>query len=147
MSETFWESGAAVEAQPQGESKESHGEQGSLAVTAGDFSALEERILRAVELVKREKQERTAAEARATHAEERAAHAEERAAQAEQRATQAEELVNSAETRATQSEAQLRDQTPIVDRMQSEINALKGERDHVRGRVERLLQQLEGLEL
>jgi hypothetical protein len=31
--------------------------------------------------------------------------------------------------------------------MQSELNALKGERDHVRQRVERLLQQLDGLEL
>jgi len=147
MSETFWESGAAVEAQPQGDAQGSHAEPGSLAVSADDFSALEQRILRAVEMVKRERQERTAAEARAAEAESRAARGEERATQAEERATQAEARGTQAETRASQAEAQLREQSPVVDRMQSELNALKSERDHVRQRVERLLKQFDGLEL
>lgn len=133
MSETFWESGAAVEAQTQPETHDQNAEQGSLAVSADDFSGLEQRILRAVELLKRERQERTAAETRATQGEERAAQAEERAAQAEMR--------------AAQSETQAREQGSAAERLQSELNALKAERDHVRQRVERLLQQLEGLEL
>ncbi|HZP05619.1 MAG TPA: hypothetical protein VFB43_12010 [Terracidiphilus sp.] len=133
MSETFWESGAAVEAQPQPEGHDQNAEHGSLAVSADDFSGLEQRILRAVELLKRERQERAATEARATQAEERAAQAEERAAQAEMR--------------AAQSETQVREQGSAAERLQSELNALKAERDHVRQRVERLLQQLEGLEL
>jgi chromosome segregation ATPase len=147
MSESFWESGAALEAQPQAEPQEAHAEPGSLAVSADDFSALEQRILRAVEMVKRERQERVAAEARAAQAESQVALGEQRATQAEERLAHAEERVTQAETRASQSEAQLREQSPVVDRIQSELNALKTERDHVRQRVERLLQQLDGLEL
>jgi chromosome segregation ATPase len=133
MSETFWESGAAVEAQPQAEGHEKHAEPGSLAVSADDFSGLEQRVLRAVEVVRRERQERLSAEARVAQVEERLVQAEERATQAEMRATQA--------------ETQLHEQSPVLEQMQSELNALKGERDHVRQRVERLLQQLDGLEL
>jgi chromosome segregation ATPase len=168
MAESFWESGAAVEAQPQAEGQEQHAEQGSLAVSADDFSGLEQRVLRAVELVKRERQERLAAEARAVQAEERLAQVEERAVQAEGRAGQAEgragqaeeragqaeerlaqagERATQAEMRAAQNETQLREQGSAGERMQSELNALKAERDHVRQRVERLLQQLDGLEL
>jgi chromosome segregation ATPase len=161
MSESFWESGAAVEAQPQADSQERPGESGSLAVSADDFSALEERILRAVEMVKHEREVRTAAESRAAQAESRAAQAEERArqnedrasqaearvAQAEERANHAESRVAQVEARATQAEEHLHQQAPVVERMQSELNAHKAERDHVRQRVERLLQRLDGLEL
>ncbi len=154
MSETFWESGAAVEPQPQVEAREPQAEPGSLAVSAVEFSALEERILRAVELVKREREHRASAETRATQAETRATQAESRvalaealASHAEERAAQAEERATQAETRATQAEAQLNEQAPASERMQSELSALKAERDHVRQRVERLLQQMEGLEL
>lgn len=45
------------------------GEPGSLALSADDFAALEERILRAVELVKQERLARVAAEERAAKAE------------------------------------------------------------------------------
>lgn len=41
----------------------------TVAISADEFSALEERILRAVDLVKRERQARSAAEERATEAE------------------------------------------------------------------------------
>jgi FtsZ-binding cell division protein ZapB len=77
-----------------------------------DFSALEDRILRAVNLVKRE-----------------------RLARAE------------AEERANRVKAQLREQGPLVDGLQTELNSLRAERDHVRQRVERLLAQLDALEL
>ncbi|HTY82880.1 MAG TPA: hypothetical protein VMB19_01610 [Silvibacterium sp.] len=85
---------------------------GALTVSVDDFSALEERIRRAVELVKRERQARAAAEERATTA-----------------------------------EAQMRLQTPLLDQLQNEINAMRAERDQVRQRVERLMAQLDALEL
>ena len=85
---------------------------GALTVSADDFSALEERIHRTVELVKRERQARAAAEERAANA-----------------------------------EGQLRTQSPLVEQLRNEINALRAERDQVRQRVERLLKQLDALEL
>jgi len=85
---------------------------GALTVSVDDFSALEERIHRAVELIKRERDARVAAE-----------------------------------ERATTSEAQLRTQAPQLEQLQNEIHALRAERDQVRQRVERLMEQLDALEL
>jgi predicted nuclease with TOPRIM domain len=85
---------------------------GALTLSANDFSALEERILRAVEVVRRERQARAAAEERADRA-----------------------------------EAQLREQSPQVEQLEKDLSALRAERDHVRERVERLLGQLDTLEL
>lgn len=112
MSQSFWEPGAVEEAKPEEHTQEPPPEPGTLALSADDFSALEERVLRAVNLVKRE-----------------------RIARAE------------AEERAAQAEAKLGEQSPLVDHLQKELNALRGERDHVRQRVERLLAQLDALEL
>ena len=84
----------------------------TLALSADDFSALEERILRAVNLVKRERLARTAAD-----------------------------------ERAAQAEAKLAEQAPLADQLQNEVAALRAERDQVRERVERLLSQLDVLEL
>jgi hypothetical protein len=87
-------------------------ESGTLALSLDDFSSLEDRILRAVNLVKRERLARAAAEERASHA-----------------------------------EARLHEQTPVIEQLQKEIATLHAERDHVRQRVERLLAQLDTLEL
>jgi len=123
MSETFWESDAAVETASETASvdqpQQTHEEPAALAVSADDFAALEERIRRAVELVKRERQARAGAEARSA------------------------EL----EARVTQAEAQVQAQSPLVEQLQIELNALRAERDQVRQRVERLLKQLDTLEL
>jgi FtsZ-binding cell division protein ZapB len=81
-------------------------------MSVNEFSALEERILRAVNVVKRE-----------------------RLARAE------------AVERAAVADAQLREQTTQVEQLQKEVNALRAERDLVRQRVERLLAQLDALEL
>ncbi len=112
MSEPFTEHSAAAEtggdAGPQSELEES----GALALSVDDFSALEERVKRAVELVKQSRQARVDAEARATKAEE-----------------------------------QLRAQLPRVAELENEIHTLRAERDQVRQRVERLLKQLDTLEL
>lgn len=122
----LWESQVAIETEPeeaaaagaemeQGTEMDSHEETpepAALTVSADDFAALEERVLRAVTLVKQERQARLAAE-----------------------------------ERAAQAEAQVRDQSPRLEQMEAELAALKVERDRVRQRVERLLQQLDALEI
>jgi hypothetical protein len=87
-------------------------ETAALALSVDEFSALEERVLRTVNLVKRERLARAAADERATLA-----------------------------------EVQLRQQAPLMEQQQQELSALRAERDHVRQRVERLLSQLDALEL
>jgi hypothetical protein len=84
----------------------------TLAVSVDDFAAIEERILRAVTMVKRERQARIAAE-----------------------------------ERAAKAEAQLGEQIPLAEQLRNEVIALRAERDQVRQRVERLLTQLDELEL
>jgi hypothetical protein len=108
MTQTFWEADVAEENQQKQESSEPL----SLSLSAADFTALEERIVRAVEVVKRERQARTAAEERAARA-----------------------------------ETQLGEQGPVVNQLREEVRTLRAERDQVRQRVERLLTQLDSLEL
>jgi chromosome segregation ATPase len=112
----------------------------ALVVSVDEFAALEERVVRAIQLVKQERQARTAAESAA-------AQAEARAAQAEARATQAESHASDKASHAAQLESELREKEPLHDALQAEIKTLKAERDHVRERVERLLGQLDALEL
>ena len=90
-----------------------------VSLSAHDFAALEERIVRAVELVRRERQLRSEAEARAA----------------------------SAETRVEHADTERREQMAATDEMRQELAALRAERSEVRGRVERLLSQLDALEL
>jgi chromosome segregation ATPase len=90
-----------------------------VSLSASDFAALEERILRAVEVVRRERQLRTEAEARAA----------------------------SAEARVERADTERREQMAAGDEMRQELAALRAERNEVRGRVERLLSQLDSLEL
>jgi phage shock protein A len=118
MSEFSWGSEVAEETRPEHQPDGATAEPGTLALSADDFSALEERILRAVNLVKRERLARTAAEERATLAETRAAE-------------------------QTQSAENLQKET---ENLQKELEALRAERDQVRQRVERLLSQLDALE-
>jgi hypothetical protein len=112
MSQSFWESESVEEVESEQEPQEPIEEPGNLALSVDDFSALEERILRAVNVVKRERLARAAAE-----------------------------------ERAVQAEAKLQEQTPLMDQLQKELSTLHAERDHVRQRVERLLSQLDALEL
>jgi chromosome segregation ATPase len=122
MSESLWNSEVAVQDQPQQEQPQQQAEEKpaeepvaeseALALSVDEFSALEDRVLRAVNLVKRERQDRAAAEERASAA-----------------------------------EAKLSEQSPQVENLQKEVSALHAERDDVRKRVERLLAQLDALEL
>jgi FtsZ-binding cell division protein ZapB len=97
---------------PQQPAPEPPADAGALAMSVDDFSALEDRILRAVNLVKRERLARS-----------------------------------EAEERAMKAEARVAEQTPQIEHLQTEVNTLRSERDHVRQRVERLLSQLDALEL
>ena len=71
MSQSFGEPEAAIETEPEVEAEpvQPSTEAAALTVSAGDFAALEERVLRAVNLVKQERQARAAAEAQAAQAE------------------------------------------------------------------------------
>ena len=113
----------AEETRPDHQSGSS--EPGTLALSADEFSALEERILRAVNLVKRERLAKSAADERAAAAE---------AKLAEQ--TQASDNLNREKVDLQKEAASL----------QREIDTLRAEREQVRQRVERLLSQLDALE-
>ena len=52
-----------------------------------------------------------------------------------------------AEERAGSAEATLRAQMPVMEQQQSEMHALRAERDQVRKRVELMLAELDALEL
>lgn len=87
-------------------------EPATLALSADDFAALEDRVLRAVELVRRERSGRTSAEERAKHA-----------------------------------ELQLHEQAAHIEQLERDAKQLHAERDHVRQRIEKLLKQLDSLEM
>jgi septal ring factor EnvC (AmiA/AmiB activator) len=89
-----------------------HESSANLALSSSDFSALEERVARTVNLVKSERQARAAAE-----------------------------------QRAQSLDTQLSEQLTLAKSLQEEIHALNAERDQVRQRVERLLSQLDALEV
>ena len=123
MSESLWNSEIVEEAQPEEQAEpvaepaavaaaELAAEASAVTLSVDEFSALEERIQRTVNLVKFERQ------ARAT-----------------------------AEERAITLQTQLREQAPLAEQLQKEINALREERAQVRQRVERILSQLDALEL
>ena len=119
MSESLWNSEVVEEAQPEEQAEpvaeqtaELAAEASAVTLSVDEFSALEERIQRTVNLVKFERQ------ARAT-----------------------------AEERAITLQTQLREQAPLAEQLQKEISALREERAQVRQRVERILSQLDALEL
>ena len=115
----------AEEARPEHQPEAAASEPGTLALSADEFSALEERILRAVNLVKRERLAKTAAEERVTAAEARVV----------------EQIQNVENLNRERDELQKESAN-----LQREIDTLRSERDQVRQRVERLLSQLDALE-
>jgi len=115
---------------------------GSAGLSADEFQALEQKVLRAVEIVKREREGRAAVE-------------EQLRALREQFATQAAELKGQVEATRSQLEAarlQAAAAQERADTLQAEkeaaenqIGAFNHERDVVRQRVERLLLQMDEL--
>jgi chromosome segregation ATPase len=101
-------------------------ETSALALSVDEFAALEERVLRAVNLVKRERMARAAAEDHAKQMEARLAEHT---------------------SKLTEHTAQLTEHVTHVEQLRTEVKTLRAERDHVRQRVERLLSQLDALEI
>jgi len=173
--EPMWGLEEPVETQNEEPKQAVQDETSAFAVSVDDFAALEERVRRAVDVVKREREARTAIEARAAELEARAAHAEKRhaelearaenaearqaelaarasnaekqQAELEERAAKAEERQSDLEARATLAEAQLKSQSPVMEQLKLDVGALNAEREQVKQRVERLLSQLDALEL
>jgi chromosome segregation ATPase len=100
----------------------------SSGVSVDEFQALEQKVLRAVELVKREREARAAAEA-------------EIAALKGQLATQAEGAKGQVQEAESRAQAALREKGAA----ESQIAALNQERESVRLRVEKMLQQMDEL--
>jgi len=132
---------------PEGSRADAAEEPKTQLMSADDFTALEDRILRAVNVVRRERQARGEADDRAAQAESRLAEAENRAAQAETRVAQAEARAAQTEDRATQAEARHSEHGLQLESLERDVKQLRAERDQVRERVERLLKQLDNLEL
>jgi uncharacterized coiled-coil protein SlyX len=107
MSELSFDTAVAEEAR-----QEQGTEPGTLAMSASEFAALEERVLRAVNLVKRERVAR--------------AEAEERAVLAEVRASE---------------------HADTIDNLQNQITGMRAEREDIKQRVDKLLAQLDELEV
>ena len=112
MSQLLWEAEQTEIPQKEQSRMNLQAETEALALSVDDFSALEERVRRAVETIKQERAARAAAE-----------------------------------ERAAKAEAELASQSPAADQLKEEVRSLRAERDHVRQRVEKLLSQLDSLEL
>ena len=112
MSQSFLESQIAEHPQTEKTAMKQHDTSGTLALSTSDFAALEERVVRAVNLVKSERHAR-----------------------------------NTAEQRADSLESRLQEQNALVKNLQEEVRVLNSEREQVRQRVEKLLSQLDALEL
>jgi hypothetical protein len=112
MSPSSLESQIAEHPETEQSGLHDHDSSANLALSSSDFSALEERVARTVNLVRSERQARAAAEQ----------HAE-------------------------SLHAQLSEQQSVVKNLQEEIRALNAEREQVRQRVDRLLSQLDALEV
>lgn len=87
-------------------------------ISADEFQALEQKVLRAVEIVKREREARAAAEA---------------------------EVATLREQLAVQMSKQSEAQASAEAQLEEQVNTLNQERDAVRQRVEKMLQQMDEL--
>ena len=100
----------------------------SSSVSVDEFQALEQKVLRAVEIVKRERETRAAAEA-------------EIATLREQLAEQSKASQSQVEAVETRAQAALKEKAAA----ESQIAALNQDREAVRQRVEKMLQQMDEL--
>ncbi|MGB0122793.1 MAG: hypothetical protein WA419_10985 [Silvibacterium sp.] len=111
-------------------------EETQLPLAAADFNALEQRVLRMVELVRSEREARAAAEARIHSLESSVKSLEDTGLNAEQRVISLEERLQE----ANQKIAHLTEQGAHAS---SQVESLEKERDTVRTRVEKLLKHLD----
>lgn len=113
-------------------------EETQIPLAADDFNALEQRVLRTVELVKSEREARAVAESRIQSLEAAIKSLEDSGLNAEQR-------VISLEERLQQANQKIATLTEQSTQAASHVESLEKERDTVRTRVEKLLKHLEGI--
>jgi uncharacterized protein involved in exopolysaccharide biosynthesis len=121
---------------------------GSATISVDEFMALEQKVLQTVELIKKEREARTEAEAArlAAEAAKLAVEAAKAALEAELGAARAEESALKAELSvAGQEIAMLRQQLSSSSEAQTTITAMQQERETVRLRVEKMLADLDEL--
>jgi predicted nuclease with TOPRIM domain len=111
-----------------------------LDMQSSAFQALEQRVLRAIELLRKERELRAAVEQQLHQAEEHTLEIERRFE--EQTSQMASEFSHKAAEMESHT-SQLRDQAEQIRRLEGDLSQLQGERDQVRQRVERLLQHLD----
>ena len=111
-------------------------EEPQLPIATDDFNALEQRVLRMVELLKHEREARAAADHRVQTLENTVRSLEESGLNSEQRAETLQEKLSSAEEK-------IQEMTTQTAQNVEQIHTLERERETVRGRVERLLKHLE----
>lgn len=111
-------------------------EETQISLAADDFNALEQRVLRMVELVKSEREARAAAEARIQSLEGSVKSLEDSGLNAEQRVIALEDSLE----KANRKIAELSNQEA---QSAAQVESLEKERDTVRTRVEKLLKQLD----
>jgi hypothetical protein len=105
---------------------------GSASISVDEFQALEQKVLQTVELIKREREARTLAEAGRA------------AAEAEVATAHAELVVAKAESEAVRNElAALKQELSASGNAQAEVESLHREREAVRLRVEKMLASIE----
>ena len=114
---------------------------GSSTISIDEFQALEQKVLQAVELIRKERDARAAAESDLATARNEISNLEVRVLTAEDDL----EKVR-AELTASQAEAaELRDKVATTAVVQSEVESLHREREAVRQRVEKMLAQMDEL--
>lgn len=135
----------------------------SSGISVDEFQALEQKVLRAVEIVKREREARSAAEAeiaslrqqlaaQAEAAQSQIAAAQSKAEAAQSQIAAAQSHAETAQSKAATAEGQIQAAQSQVQAAQREKAAAEGqvaaliqERDAVRQRVERMLHQMDEL--
>jgi chromosome segregation ATPase len=110
-----------------------------IPLAADDFNALEQRVLRLIELVRNEREARTAAEARIHSLEDSVKSLEESGLNAEQR-------VISLEERLEQANGKIAQLTEERAQSAAQLGSFERERETVRTRVEKLLKQLDAIQ-
>jgi len=121
----------------------------STGVSVDEFQALEQKVLRAVEIVKREREARAVAEGEvASLRQQLAAQAEaaqSQIAKAESQADTVQSQVQAAQSEMEAAQSQAEAAQREKEAAESQIAALNQERDAVRQRVERMLHQMDEL--
>lgn len=107
---------------------------GSAAISVDEFQALEQKVLQAVELIRKEREARNAAEAALETAQQQRDAAE----------RQADTLRGELETARGEADT-LRQKLETAGQAQTEVEALHREREAVRLRVEKMLAQMDEL--